>query len=269
VADPGRVSAFCVSEHCRALRALCKDLRATLFLVVEPWVKAAAPATVPQRGQRLRQAREARGISLRELARRLNVSPGHVSQIERDIAAPSISLLYSIVTELGVSMDALFDDSPTDSATGLPAEPAGAARTTAAGGRSVPVPGEQGDAPARTRTPATGGDGEARYVRRAADRPVIMASPGVRWELLTPSAQAAVDFREIIYEPAAEEAEMIRHPGHEYGVVLEGQVHIQVEFETFVLGPGDSIGFESYRPHRFWNEGPERARTIWVSNVQD
>ena len=237
--------------------------------MVEPWVKAAAPATGPRRGQRLRQAREARGISLRELARRLNVSPGHVSQIERDIAAPSISLLYSIVTELGVSMDALFDDNPSDSATGVTSDLAGAASDPEAGARSIPVHGEQGDATAPTRTLAGGGEGESRYVRRAADRPVIMASPGVRWELLTPSTQAAVDFREIVYEPASEEAEMIRHPGHEYGVVLEGQVHIQIEFETFVLGPGDSIGFESYRPHRFWNEGPERARTIWVSNVQD
>lgn len=231
-----------------------------MFLVVE--LPGGPSPSEPRRGRRLREAREAQGISLRELARRLNVSPGHVSQIERDIAAPSISLLYSIVTELGVSMDALFKDDATTPPAGdhTPAVTPGgdgARRTVGRGEETVSA--------------ARNDPEESRYVRRTADRRVIMAGPGVRWELLTPSAHAAIDFREIVYQPtpeAAEEAQMIRHSGYEYGVVLSGTVHVQIEFETFVLGPGDSIGFESYRPHRFWNEGPEEARTIWVSNVQ-
>jgi mannose-6-phosphate isomerase-like protein (cupin superfamily) len=193
-----------------------------------------------------------------------------VSQIERDIAAPSISLLYSIVTELGVSMDSLFDDSESEgtaAATDLPTT----AEYVPPDVPSIPVDSDGGAAKSSITKPLGAGDSEARYVRRAANRPVILAGPGVRWELLTPSTQAAVDFREIVYEPmveVSEDLQMIRHSGHEYGVVLEGQMHIQIEFETFVLGPGDSIGFESSRPHRFWNAGPQRARTIWVSNVQ-
>src|SRR5438477_9666864 len=59
-------------------------------------------------GQELRTHREARGLSLRELARRLSISPSALSQIETGKSRPSVSTLYSIVSELGISLDELF-----------------------------------------------------------------------------------------------------------------------------------------------------------------
>ncbi|HXG40462.1 MAG TPA: helix-turn-helix transcriptional regulator, partial [Candidatus Limnocylindrales bacterium] len=65
----------------------------------------------PQIGERLRAARRARGLSLRELAARLSVSPSLISQIERGRANPSVSTLYALVSELDVSLDELlFND---------------------------------------------------------------------------------------------------------------------------------------------------------------
>ena len=61
-------------------------------------------------GSRLRQERERRGISLRELARRVGVSPSLVSQIELDRVNPSVSTLYALVTELGMTMSDVFGD---------------------------------------------------------------------------------------------------------------------------------------------------------------
>src|SRR6187401_1715166 len=61
-------------------------------------------------GARLRAERERRGISLRELARRVGVSPSLVSQIELDRVNPSVSTLYAIVTELGMTMSDVFGD---------------------------------------------------------------------------------------------------------------------------------------------------------------
>ncbi len=75
-------------------------------------------------GGRLREEREKRGISLRELARRVGVSPSLVSQIELDRVNPSVSTLYSLVTELGMTMSEVFGDSE-------PSEPLARARTTA------------------------------------------------------------------------------------------------------------------------------------------
>ena len=58
-------------------------------------------------GDRLREARQARGLSLRGLAERLGVSPSLISQVETGRAKPSVSTLYAIVTELGISLEAV------------------------------------------------------------------------------------------------------------------------------------------------------------------
>src|SRR5919106_6561661 len=59
-------------------------------------------------GPRLREERERARISQRELARRLGVSASLISQIESGQSKPSVSTLYAIVTELGVSLDHVF-----------------------------------------------------------------------------------------------------------------------------------------------------------------
>src|SRR5215211_6625280 len=59
-------------------------------------------------GARLRDERQKAGMSLRELARRLGVSPSFVSQIENGKSSPSVATLYSIAQVLGTSIDSLF-----------------------------------------------------------------------------------------------------------------------------------------------------------------
>jgi transcriptional regulator with XRE-family HTH domain len=67
----------------------------------------AARPDYPQIGDQLRVRRHELGLSLRELADRLGVSPSLISQIERGRANPSVSTLYSIVQALDVSLDEL------------------------------------------------------------------------------------------------------------------------------------------------------------------
>ncbi len=55
----------------------------------------------------------------------------------------------------------------------------------------------------------------------------------------------------------------MRHGGHEYGHVLTGQLHVQVGFDHYTLGPGDSIHFDSATPHRLANTEPEDSASIW------
>ena len=61
-----------------------------------------------QLGPRLRRVREERGLSVRELARRISCSPSLISQIERGLSAPSVGILYAIASELRASLDFLF-----------------------------------------------------------------------------------------------------------------------------------------------------------------
>ena len=63
-------------------------------------------------GERLREHRSDAGMSLRELARQVGVSPSLISQIEHGKATPSVATLYSIVSILDVSLDELFFDTP-------------------------------------------------------------------------------------------------------------------------------------------------------------
>ena len=59
-------------------------------------------------GGRLRKVRLATGMSLREVARQLGVSPSFVSQLENGKSQPSVATLYSLAQLLGVSIDELF-----------------------------------------------------------------------------------------------------------------------------------------------------------------
>ncbi|WP_083411424.1 XRE family transcriptional regulator [Arthrobacter sp. UCD-GKA] len=184
-------------------------------------------------GGRIRAARAERKMSLRELARRLDISAGHISQVERGLVRPSISLVYSIASELSIDMGDLFGDN--------------AAKNTHFEGV--------------TRT-----EGEERFVTRAAERRTIDLQTGVRWELLTPTTREPVDFREIVYPPGAGSdlpGAFVRHSGREYGLLLAGILHVQFDFEEYELGPGDSIAFDSTVPHRFWNGGTETVRAVW------
>lgn len=61
-------------------------------------------------GARLRQLREEKGISLRALAQATGLTPSFLSQVERDLAEPSIKSLRQIAQALEVPLFLLFLD---------------------------------------------------------------------------------------------------------------------------------------------------------------
>jgi len=189
-------------------------------------------AEVPKR---LRAEREQVGISVREMARRVDVSPSAISQIETGRARPSVSLLYAIVTELGLSLDELFQS-----------DAAGAAKPSG-GKRAV-----------------SGGHGEG-SVQKADSRVAIDLDTGVRWERLTASPDPDVDFLFVTYPPGSSSspAGLMRHAGVEYGLVLSGELEVTTGFNAHKLGPGDSIRFDSTVPHRLSNVSEEPATGVW------
>jgi transcriptional regulator with XRE-family HTH domain len=200
-----------------------------------------APSHDDTLGARLRAERERSGLTLRELARRLEVSPSLVSQIETGKSQPSVRTLYAIVSELGISLDELF--APAD---GLP-----------------------GRAPSTLRAAAEGGRRPDRYgrVQGVDDRDVIDLGSGVHWERLTTWNDPDVEFLCATYEPggsSSPDGSLMRHNGREFGVVLNGELGVKVGFEDYVLQPGDSIAFDSSTPHRLHNDGTEVVSAIWI-----
>jgi transcriptional regulator with XRE-family HTH domain len=202
-------------------------------------------------GGRLRQVRTARGISVRELARRAGCSASLVSQVERGVTAPSARVVYALANELGISLDFLFSADDV--------EPGESPR---------PAPGEN------TAWGRVSGPGGAGIVQRARERIAIDLSTGVRWERLTPTHDSRVDFIEIVYEPGGQSSETqqaIRHDGREYLYVLQGELEAIVGFETLRLTEGDSMAFDPGTPHRYHNRtaGTVRALSVVVHDPPD
>ena len=184
-------------------------------------------------GAELRRRRESMGISLRELARRVSVSASLVSQVERGLAMPSVSTLYSIARVLDLSLDQLFEREP--------------------------------DRPSEPGSPANPPFDEVAHTN---ERPIIRLADGISWERLAGDQDAAVEMIHSIYPPGTESCPvdaLIRHRGRETGFVIEGQLTVNIGFKTVVLGPGDTITFQSTTPHRLANEGTVPVRAVWLT----
>ena len=225
-------------------------------------------------GGRLREVRLASGMTLRELARQLGVSPSFVSQFENGKSQPSVATLYSISQLLGVSVDALFApegfkpkaakpklDQPVSQAT----PPQGSAK-----GRSRGV--GTGDVVNRSDlgSPAEAWDRPGEPFRFSMttpnDRPRLVMDTGVIWAQLARSGDGDSDFMEIVYPPGSSstnDERMMRHAGFEYGYLLEGELQVTFGFDVYMMHAGDSLCLDSSRPHLFKNLGKVTARGVW------
>ena len=204
-----------------------------------------SPTTEPEyatMGDRLRQARLARGMSLRRLAEVVGVSPSLVSQVETGRAKPSVNTLYALANELGISLDSLlFMDALPPAAASDGGDPSAVAA-------EVGIPHDP--------------------VQRAASRSTIRLGSGVVWERLTSESIRNVDFLHVTYEVGGESspAEAFqRHSGQEWGYVLTGTLTVRIGFDEFVLQPGDAISFDSATPHRLFNAGDVPATAVWFT----
>jgi quercetin dioxygenase-like cupin family protein len=160
-----------------------------------------------------------------------------ISQVETGKTQPSVSTLYALVNHLGVSMDELMGVSPLGMRPGSP---------------SAAAPGI-----ARSVEPA---------VQRGSENPVLEMENGVHWQRLAVGEGGPADALLVSYDPGASssiEGRLMRHSGLEYAYILEGEITLQLEFATHVLHPGDSLQFDSVRPHMYSNRGDVVARGIW------
>jgi transcriptional regulator with XRE-family HTH domain len=211
---------------------------------------AQPPASASMIGPKVRSAREAQNMSLRELARRIDMSPSFVSQLEHNKAKPSVGTLYALVEALGVSMDQLMSREP-----GVPGPDVGVVngdKTTSFDDDREPLAREW---PA-VKQPLQPVDSRAR-----------IQFPGVLWERLTQAPDPHVDFLHVEYSPGSSSCppdDMMRHGGHEYGFVLFGRLELQVGFDKYTVRPGDAVSFDSMTPHRLSNPHDEPCRAIWV-----
>jgi transcriptional regulator with XRE-family HTH domain len=188
-------------------------------------------------GARLREARQRRGLSLRELARRVGVSASLLSQVENGKSQVSVTNLHALVTALDVSLDQLFD--------------------------AGPAPSEGPAGPAAHHGVAALGDGP---VHRVGERPILEMASGVTWERLASLLGDLVDTQLVTYQPgssSSSDGRLTRHNGTEFAYLIEGELVLILGYEEYVLTAGESLAFDSTMPHLYANRSSAVARGVW------
>ena len=176
-------------------------------------------------GHQIRDLRRAKGVTIPELAARIDRSVGWLSQIERGISEVTISALHQIAEALEVTVSWFF-----------------------AGGTPV-TPDEVGIVVRRGQRRTLDFQGSGVHEE--------MLSPSLNGELLlvettfAPGASTGDRDRE--------------RRGEEAGVVLSGTLELSVDGKRLRLEAGDSFAFTRRGPHRCHNPGKMPAVVLWIT----
>ncbi len=182
------------------------------------------PALDRALGHQIRDLRRAKGVTLAELAARIDRSVGWLSQIERGLSEVTISALHQIAEALEVTVSWFF-------AHGAPASEDEVGLVVRRGHR---------------RTLDFQGSGVHEE----------MLSPSLNGSLLlvettfAPGASTGDRDRE--------------RRGEEAGVVLSGTIELSIDGKRLRLEAGDSFAFTRRGPHRCHNPGKVPAVVLWV-----
>ena len=169
-------------------------------------------------GSKIKTLREAHGLTIDELAQRCDTEAEVIASLESGDAASSLAPLIKITRALGVRLGTLMDDD----------NQLGPVYTDAEGMKEGTF----------VRTFETTSGGDLNYFSLAAGRPSRHIDPFI-----------------ITIDPTGEmNHELKGHEGEEFLYGLEGSIEIEygtgAAARTYVLGPGESIYYDSIIPHQ-------------------
>ena len=182
-------------------------------------------------GESLRRLRKERGMTLIEAGEKSGMPMSTISKIENNKMSLTYDKLLRICKALDIDISQLFSGTPT---TGKPAAPASSGR------RSI----------------------NRRGTGYAIDTP--------NYSHLYPAAdllnkRSVPIIAEIHARSLAQFGEMIRHPGEEFAIVLEGAVDLYTDLYAPVrLETGDSMYFDSGMAHAYIAVGDSTCRVLSV-----
>jgi transcriptional regulator with XRE-family HTH domain len=174
-------------------------------------------------GLKIRELRKHRGITLKEFSQRVGVTASLISQVERGVAAPSISSLKKISDALGISIALFFNDE------GQKALPDDFSPIVRKNERKIlhPCPGVTYHLLSKNLR------GKIEFLLAIYD---VGASTGTK---------------------------PYSHRGEECALVLKGKLEIQIGSSIYTLEKDDSITFSCEIPHQVRNVGKVSAVSIW------
>ena len=165
---------------------------------------------IKETARRIRELRQIMGLSAEEMAQRTDLSVEEYIQCEEGNRNLSIAFLYRCVLIFGVDMGDLLE------------------------GRSP-----------KLRSYALTRKGEGQRIEEAHNMLGFNLAPDFRNRIALPL------YMEIKYRPEAENAPipLITHEGQECDIVIRGHLKVQVGDHTEILHPGDTIYYDSSKPH--------------------
>lgn len=103
-------------------------------------------------------------------------------------------------------------------------------------------------------------------VIRLEDQPVFVTAENVKRRIVRTDDDRGIELVFNEYEPGTGSGSgLVHHSGHEYGVLLEGTLTVEVDGARYELETGDSISYDSKLPHRIQNNGRGHARAVWIN----
>lgn len=175
-------------------------------------------------GEKLREIREKRGLTLREVAKRAHVSESLISQIERNKVSPAIDTLFSLVEALDTDIEYIFQDYR----------------------RSRPlsfVPVEKRESFEEV---------EGTLYERLAFIPGHEEEEGI------------VGYYLRISPYKEKRSSVLGHKGKELGIILKGEGEFVLGGQVYSLKEGDSIAFESGVFHVLRNVREIPLEAYWI-----
>lgn len=175
-------------------------------------------------GTTLRTLRKSQNMSLQELSKISGVSVGMISQIERDLANPSMRVLTAIRRALNIPLQEMFGETTNEQTKQIDPD----------------------------------------FVRRKENRPhldlgtlkkeLLTAGGNHHLQIMILKIDAGGESGNTA----------LSYPAEKGGLVLSGELMLKVSDKEALLREGDSFVFDSARPHSFRNISEHPASILWI-----
>ena len=192
-------------------------------------------------GKKIRMIRTAKDMKITEMSRLSGLTTSMISQVERGLISPSIETLKKLGNVLDVPLSFLFETDGGEGSSALP-QPAEMPEI-----RPVNLYG-------------------ASPVVHSDERKKLYPGEGIELQLLNPNMNGPIEFIYNTYQPhTGTGGGKYSHPGSECGLILTGELVVEVGEETYVLHAGDSITFDSTTPHAKRNLSDQVCTCVWAN----
>jgi transcriptional regulator with XRE-family HTH domain len=203
-------------------------------------------------GTRIKTQRLRRNMKILDLAEATGLTSSTISQVERALISPSIATLKKICDAMSIPISYLFEDTGAADQE-EPVERSGVADTPP-------------DLATHMKIYASVNLMGASPVVHSKERKILCPSPGVRFYLLNPNLAGPSELIYNEYDPGAGTGpDLYNHPGAECGLILSGELVIQIKEDVYTLKEGDSITFNSSDLHSKNNFSDAMCTCIWVN----